>query len=164
MKNIFKITGAAFIMLVVLSIYSFSAKPAATKYKCMMQMVNYTGEGAYVVVSLINPKGDYEKTLYVQGDDSEWYHDLTEWWKFYGKKRSGIDAITGATIAGGGRIVSVIEIEDSKINSGYSIRFETAVEDQEYYTKDVQFELTTASVKSKVEGTGFLRYVRLLPN
>ncbi|QWX83906.1 DUF2271 domain-containing protein [Cellulophaga sp. HaHaR_3_176] len=164
MKNVFKIIGTVLILLVVLSIYSFNTQPATSKYKCMMQMVNYTGEGAYIVISLINPNGGYEKTLYVQGDDSEWYHDLAEWWKFYGKKRSGIDGITGATIAGGERIISVIEIDDSKINSGYSIRFETAVEDQEYYTKDVQFELTNASVKSKVEGTGFLRYVRLLPN
>tara|TARA_R110000868_G_scaffold158589_4_gene386848 strand:+ start:56640 stop:57134 length:495 start_codon:yes stop_codon:yes gene_type:complete len=164
MKNVFKIAGIALVTLVILSIYSFNSQPAATKYKCMMQMVNYTGEGAYVVISLINPEGKYEKTLYMQGDDSEWYHDITAWWKFYGKKRSDLDAITGETIAGGERIISVIEIEDAKINSGYSIRFETAVEDQEYHIKDVQFELTTASVKSKVEGTGFLRYVRLLPN
>ena len=130
----------------------------------MVQMTNYSGEGAYVAISLINPDGEYEKTLYVQGDDEEWYHDITEWWKFQGKVRTDIDALTGATISGGERAVSVIQIEDSKINAGYSIRFESAVEDQEYYTKDVQFLLTTDSVKSKVEGTGFIRYVRLMPN
>lgn len=86
MKNVFKIIGTVLILLVVLSIYSFNTQPATSKYKCMMQMVNYTGEGAYIVISLINPNGGYEKTLYVQGDDSEWYHDLAEWWKFYGKK------------------------------------------------------------------------------
>ena len=130
----------------------------------MVQMTNYSGEGAYVAISLINPDGEYEKTLYVQGDDEVWYHDITEWWKFQGKVRADIDALTGATISGGERAVSVIQIEDSKINAGYSIRFESAVEDQEYYTKDVQFLLTTDSVKSKVEGTGFIRYVRLMPN
>tara|TARA_R110002073_G_scaffold336208_1_gene530963 strand:- start:105831 stop:106223 length:393 start_codon:yes stop_codon:yes gene_type:complete len=130
----------------------------------MIQMTNYTGESAYVVISLINPDGAYEKTLYVQGDDDEWYHDISEWWNFYGKKRTAIDAITGATIAGGEGSINVIEIEDSKINTGYSIRFETAVEDQEYYTKDVEFELTSENVKSKKEGKGFIRYVRMLPN
>ncbi|MBU2995284.1 DUF2271 domain-containing protein [Cellulophaga baltica] len=164
MKKVFKITFFATVAILVLSVYSFTLKPATTKYKCMMQMINYTGEGAYVVISLINPEGAYEKTLYVQGDDSEWYHDITEWWKFYGKKRSDLDAITGETIAGGARTISVIEIDDDKVNSGYKIRFETAVEDQEYYTKDAEFELTSESVKSKVEGTGFLRYVRMLPN
>ena len=147
-----------------LVLFSFTAIPTASKYKCMVQMTNYSGEGAYIAISLINPDGAYEKTLYVQGDDEEWYHDITEWWKFQGTVRAEIDAFTGATISGGERAISVIEIEDSKIDAGYSIRFESAVEDQEYYTKDVQFVLTSDSVKSKTEGTGFIRYVRLMPN
>ncbi|QXP60449.1 DUF2271 domain-containing protein [Olleya sp. HaHaR_3_96] len=147
-----------------ISLFSFTSLRTSSKYKCMMQMTNYSGEGAYVAISLINPDGDYEKTLYVQGDDEEWYHDITEWWKFQGKVRADIDALTGATISGGERAISVIQIEDSKIDAGYSIRFESAVEDQEYYTKDVEFVLTSESVKSKTEGTGFIRYVRLMPN
>jgi hypothetical protein len=125
-------------------------------------MTNYTGEGAYVVISLINPEGSYEQTLYVQGKDKEWYSDITEWWKFYEKRRSNIDAISGATISGGERTVSVLKIANNKIDAGYSIRFETAVEDQEYHTEDIQFELTSESVKSKVEGKGFIRYVRMI--
>lgn len=135
-----------------------------SKYKCMIQLTNYTGEGAYVVVSLINPNGEYEKTLYVQGDDDEWYFDITEWWKFQGKVRANIDAVTGATVSGGQRTISILDIEDSKLNKGYKLRFETAVEDQEYYTSDVEFELTTENVKAKHEGKGFIRYVRLMPN
>ncbi|WP_055444251.1 DUF2271 domain-containing protein [Lacinutrix himadriensis] len=152
------------VCFLAITMLSFTTIKESTSYKCMIQMINYTGENAYVVISLINPEGEYEKTLYVQGDDDEWYHDISEWWKFYGKKRSSIDAITGETIAGGARTISVLEIEDSKIDAGYSIRFETAVEDQEYYTKDVEFLLTSESVKSKKEGTGFIRYVRLMPN
>lgn len=157
-KALFIIGTLAIVML------SFTTITESTSYKCMIQMINYTGENAYVVVSLINPEGEYEETLFVQGDDDEWYHDISEWWKFYGKKRTNIDAITGATIAGGARNINVINIEDSKIDTGYSIRFETAVEDQEYYTKDVEFKLTSESVKGKKEGTGFIRYVRLMPN
>ena len=158
LKSIFAICGLAIAML------SFTSVGESSTYKCMIQMTNYTGEGAYVVISLMNPDGEYEKTLYVQGDDDEWYHDISDWWNFYGKKRSDIDAITGATIAGGARSISVIEIDDSKINAGYSIRFETAVEDQEYYTSDVEFELTSETVKTKKEGSGFIRYVRMIPN
>ncbi|APX99064.1 DUF2271 domain-containing protein [Lacinutrix venerupis] len=161
MKNFKLIFSLAVLSLVM---FSFSTIAPSTKYKCMVQMTNYTGEGAYIAISLINPEGEYEKTLYVQGDDEEWYHDITQWWKFQGKVRTNIDALTGATISGGERAISVIEIEDSKIDSGYSIRFETAVEDQEYYTKDVEFLLTSESVKSKKEGTGFIRYIRLMPN
>lgn len=129
----------------------------------MIQLTNYNGEGAYIVVSLINPQGKYEKTLQVLGDDPEWYSDLPEWWKFYGKRQT-IDAITGATISGGERAIKVIEIEDSKLNKGYKIRFETAVEDQKYHVADAEFELTSESVKSKVDGKGYIRYVRMMPN
>ncbi|MGJ8591670.1 MAG: DUF2271 domain-containing protein [Aquaticitalea sp.] len=165
MKYSLKIIGFLVVILSIASFYSFTTKAPSTKYKCMIQMTNYTGEGAYVVISLLNPKGDYEQTLYVQGDDAEWYNTVQDWWKkFYGKKRNNIDAITGATISGGERNVSVIDIEDSKLNSGYKIRFETSVEDQEYHTSDVEFELTSESVKSKKDGTGFIRYVRMMPN
>ncbi len=147
---------------VVYLLLGFSSTTSSS-YKCMIQMTNYTGEGAYVVISLLNPEGDYEQTLYVQGNDDEWYFDITEWWQFQGRKRSKLDAITGATISGGERAISVIEIDDDKIDKGYKIRFETAVEDQEYYKDDIEFELTSESVRSKVEGKGFIRYIRLLP-
>jgi hypothetical protein len=126
-------------------------------------MKNYTGEGAYIVISLLNPEGEYEETLYVQGDDDEWYFDITEWWKFQGKKRTDIDAITGATVSGGERKISIISIPDDKLNAGYKLRFETAVEDQEYYKNDVEFDLNIENTKSKIEGKGFIRYIRMMP-
>lgn len=158
-----KKTKLLFAFLMVAGI-AFAYNATVKSYKCMIQLVNYTGEGAYVVVSLMNPKGEYEKTLHVHGDDDEWYHDISEWWSFYGKKRSNIDAITGATIGGGERAVSVIEIEQSKIDTGYKLRFETAVEDKAYYMKDVEFELTSENLSGKHEGKGYVRYVRLIPN
>ena len=151
--------------ILVLSTVLFTAFSSVDKVavKCMIQMTNYTGEGAYVIVSLIDPEGAYEETLYVQGKDNEWYSEISEWWKFYGKRRLDVDAISGETIAGGERTISIIKIPSEKIDKGYSIRFETSVEDQEYYTDDVQFELTSESVKSKVAGKGFIRYVRMMP-
>jgi len=126
-------------------------------------MTNYSGEGAYIVVSILDAEGNYIKTLSVKGNDEEWYHDVTQWWEnFYGKKRINIDAITGETIAGGERTISLLKIEDHYINSGNRIRFETAVEDQEYYADDIEFELTTTNLKGKIEGKGFIRYIRLI--
>ncbi|MGB0175843.1 MAG: DUF2271 domain-containing protein [Owenweeksia sp.] len=152
------------LLLPVLSIILLMGFTTHTStYKCMIQMINYKGEGAYVIVSLINPQGNYEKTLYIQGDDPEWYHEITEWWGYFGKAKRQVDGITGATLAGGKRTVSILEIEDSKIDAGYKIRFETSVEEQKYHVRDVEFPLTSESVKSKVEGSGYIRYVRLMP-
>jgi hypothetical protein len=139
------------------------ALPPTKPVKCLIQLTNYTGEGAYVVVSLLNGDGAYEETLYVQGTDSEWYSEISEWWKFYGKRRPNIDAISGETVSGGERTVTVLNIPLDKIDKGYQLRFETSVEDQQYYKDDLQFPLTTENLASKIDGKGFIRYVRMLP-
>lgn len=156
MKSIFKIALTG----VLICLFSFQAS-AQSKYKCMLQMANYMGEGAYIVVSLINPNGEYEKTLYVMGDDKKWYKSLKEWNKFYSQKPTDISAKTGASVTGGDRSVTTIEIEDSKINKGYKLRFESAVEDQKYYVSDLEIPLTTEGLADKTEGKGYIRYVRL---
>ncbi|WP_026449457.1 DUF2271 domain-containing protein [Aequorivita capsosiphonis] len=159
MKNIFKILPALFIVgSLIAGFTATQTKPV----KCLIQMTNYTGEGAYVIVSLMNPKGEYEETLQVLGKDPEWYSEISEWWKFYGKHRPNIDAISGETISGGERNVSVLQIPTNNIDKGYSLRFETSVEDVKYYKDDLQLPLTTENLKSKKEGKGFIRYVRML--
>lgn len=154
------------IIIAIISLITFTAFSPPTKstsYKCMIQLINYEGEGAYIVVSLLDPQGEYVETLNVLGDDQEWYHDLTKWWSYFENTTNNIDAITGATISGGERTIKVIKIDDDKLDKGYKIRFETAVEDQKYVADDVTFELTSESVKSKVDGTGYIRYIRMLP-
>ncbi len=158
MRNFIKIGLGTLTLLMIMSMTQTNVK----KYKCMIQMSNYEGEGAYVVVSLINPEGKYEKTLYVHGDDDEWYYELTSWWKFHGKKRTKLDGITGGTIAGGERGYNVLKIDPSKINKGYKLRFESAVEATNYYEKDIEFELTTANLTKKMNGKGFIRYIRMV--
>lgn len=145
----------------LICLLSVQANAQTSKYKCMLQMSNYMGEGAYVVVSLTNPKGDYEKTLYVMGDNKKWYKTLKEWHKFHSKKPENISAKTGASVTGGDRSITTLEIEDSKINKGYKLRFETAVEDQKYHTTDIEIPLTTEGIAAKTEGKNYIRYVRL---
>lgn len=157
MKSIIKTTLVGALMC----LFSFQATAQTSKYKCMLQMSNYVGEGAYIVVSLINPKGEYEKTLYVMGDDKKWYTSLKEWNKFNTKKQENISAKTGASVTGGDRSMTTIEIEDSKINKGYKLRFETAVEDQKYFSADAEMSLTTQGISEKAEGKGYIRYIRL---
>lgn len=158
MKSILKIAlTSAFIFLL-----SFQTNAQSSKYKCMLQMNNYMGEGAYIVVSLVNANGEYEKTLYVMGDDKKWYKSLKEWNKFHSAQKSDdISAKTGASVTGGDRSVTTIEIENSKINKGYKLRFESAVEDQKYYVSDLEIPLTTEGLAEKTDGKGYIKYVRL---
>lgn len=94
------------------------------------------------------------------GDDKKWYKDIKEWYKFYNKKKK-VDAKTGASVAGGDRSVTVLEIDDSKLNAGYKIRFESAVENQKYHVTDVEIPLTTEGLAEKAEGKGYIRFVKL---
>jgi hypothetical protein len=161
MSNLYK--TALLVFLIVCAKPFIAAAQSTNKYKCMIQMTNYMGEGAYVVISLINGKGAYEKTLYVMGADKKWYKTIKEWNKFY-LKQPNVSAVTGASVTGGDRSVSVIEIEKSKINAGYKLRFESAVEDQKYHVKDLEIPLTTDALAAKSDGTGYIRYVRFSAN
>lgn len=161
MKNIYKICLT--IGFLITASYATMAQQV-TKYKCMLQMTNYMGEGAYIVVSLVDAKGNYEKTLYVMGSDKKWYPDVKEWHKFYKKKPTNISAISGASVTGGDRSITTFEIEDAKMNKGYTLRFESAVEDKKYFVKDLEVPLTTEGIAAKTEGTGYIRYVRLSAN
>lgn len=135
-----------------------------TKYKTMIQMENYTGKEAYVVISLINPKGQYEKTLAVLGPDNEWYNTLKEWDKFHKKSKEKLNGITGASVAGGARATRVIEFDTAKLNKGYKIRFESAVETQKYVVKDAEIPLTSAALDNKagIKGTEYIKAVRFI--
>ncbi|MFC4094245.1 DUF2271 domain-containing protein [Euzebyella saccharophila] len=164
MKNfIFKSTTGLFLIGLLLSISAFMTPPNIS-YKCMIQMTNYSGEKAYVVVSLINPEGNYEKTLYVQGDDAEWFPDLKQWWDFSNGSNENIDGLTGATIGNGERNIISLTFDESQLDAGYKVRFESAVEDQDYHEVDAEIKLNSATIKNKVDGTGYIRYIRMVPN
>jgi hypothetical protein len=156
MKSLSKIT-----VLVALLLSTLSVSAQQAKYKCMLQMTSYQGLEAYVVVSLIDPKGNYEKTLYMMGPDKQWYNGFKEWDKSLGKKKENLSGITGASVASGDRSITTFTIDESKLNKGYKLRFETAVEDKLYHVEDVEIPLTTESISQKVEGKGYIRYVKL---
>ena len=158
MKNLLIITIVALFTL----LFSNNALAQTTKYKCMIQMQNYSGKEAYIIVSLINPKGEYEKTLAVLGPDQEWYNTLTEWDKFRTKKKEKLNGVTGASVAGGARASRVLEFESNKVDKGYKLRFESAVETQKYHVKDAEVVLSTDALSNKagVQGTGYIRNIR----
>lgn len=152
------------LILVFVSSFSFAQAPSAASYKCMIQMANYSGEKAYVVVSLMNTEGEYVKTLYVQGDDADWYPDIKEWWAFSSASNENLDGVTGATVGNGERNIVSLVLDSAQIDSGYTIRFESAVENQEYHKVDAEVELNSATIRNKVDGKGYIRYIRMLPN
>ncbi|WP_286858109.1 DUF2271 domain-containing protein [Sphingobacterium sp. UBA7625] len=157
MNTIIKIA----LITLLFSAVSVSTFAQTGKYKCMIQMNAYQGEGAYVVISLIFPKGAYEKTLAVLGPDKQWYNTLKEWYKFQAKTKEKLSAVTGASVGGGDRAMRTLEIDESKFNKGYKLRFESAVEEQKYHTSDVEIPLTKEAITEKANGKGYIKLVKL---
>lgn len=164
MSKVFRKIVVVMMIALVLPAVSKAQVAATTKYKCMIQMTNYLGEGAYIVVSIIGKDDSYQKTLYVLGSDKKWYPDVKEWHKAYKQKPTNISAITGASVAGGDRSVVTLEFDNAQINAGYKLRFEAAVEDKEYHVKDLEIPLTSDALAVKNDGKGYIRYVRFSAN
>lgn len=159
-----RIKSAITTMLITICTVAAVNAQGSVKYKCMIQMNSYLGQGAYIVVSIVDKDSNYDKTLYVLGDDNKWYPDLKEWHKAYQKKQANISAITGASVSSGDRAMVTLEIDKDKINSGYTLRFESAVENEPYYQKDAEVPLTSEGLAAKTEGKGYIRYVRFSGN
>lgn len=151
-----------FSLIIFTALFASDTFAQTSKYKCMIQMVSYEGEAAYVVVSLINPSGAYEKTLSVLGTDKQWYNTLKDWYKFQTKTKEKLSAVTGASVGGGDRAMRTLEIDNAKLNKGYKLRFESAVEEQKYHNTDVEIPLTTAALAERADGKGYIRMVKLV--
>ena len=157
-------TKLAFVVTIFTLLFGFNTKLETTNYKCLIQMTNYAGPKAYLVISLVDEDGKYVRTLEVNGNDEEWYEDLKEWWAYERNTGQQIDGITSASVGNGERKVTVLELGKDKLDSGYKIRFETAVEDQDYFTADIEIPLTSDEMVSKYMGIGYIRYVRIIEN
>lgn len=137
-----------------------TASNIETRVRCLIQMKNYEGNGSYIIVSLLDEKKEYVKTLQIIGEDPEWYNEIDSWWSFFGKAKRRVDGITGATLSAGQRRVITFTINDMPEN--YYIRFETAVEENLYYESEVDVAINEVAKKKEYEGTGYIRYLKFI--
>lgn len=158
------------IFLSLLSFFSIKKEEATIQIKCMLQMIDYRGEGAYFVISVVDANDNYLKTLYVMGNDKTWFSDMKAFWqhlranelltdeRFYPL----IDGISGATISGGQRRIFPLKIPVELLNKGNRLRFETAVEDKGYHTEDVALDLNRTALGKNYQGNGFIQQIKFL--
>ncbi len=162
-KKIVQFTGL--VALIVL-VSAFSASVGKSKYKCLLQMTNYSGLPAYVVVSVIDADGKYVETVRIQGKDEEWYHDFNTWFGFFEANKEEmfsndkLDAISGASIAGGERSIFALKLNEDWFGRGYILRFESAVENQKYLDREIEVQLNTEFV-GQHKGSEYIRYVKI---
>lgn len=136
-------------------------QPQKNKFKCLIQMTNYPGEGAFVIVSVLNEKNEYVETVKIFGKESEWYPDLNKWWAFHEKSNEPLDGITAATMAGGERSIFTFAIDEKYFNGKNKLRFESSVEDQKYHVNDILLTINKDKFLGRHTGSGYVRYIQL---
>lgn len=134
---------------------------AQTSYKCTIQMRGYEGPQAYMAVSLVDSKGEHVQTLRIFGPQRRWYTGMTKWYNAWRKKKEQTDAVTGASIAAGDRQTFSFTLADNLLDKGYSIRFDSSVEDQENHEGDAIVPVTTAELTKRTEGKGYIKMVKI---
>ena len=156
------------LLLISLSL-SLSPKEESISVKCMIEMKDYSGEGAYINISVVN-KENYLKTLYVLGNDKAWFSEMKSFWKYIRDNKLYldedfypiIDGISGATISGSQKRVIILKIPKSFLNKNHQLRFETAVEDEGYFVNDVNFILSENGLNKSYEGQGFIQKIKFI--
>tara|TARA_B100000767_G_C19778281_1_gene544133 strand:+ start:7669 stop:8169 length:501 start_codon:yes stop_codon:yes gene_type:complete len=148
----------------------FSPAEEEVEIKCLLEIIDYRGEGAYLVISVLDEEEKYLKTIYVLGDDKSWFSELKSFWTHLRENNLFsdqdfyplIDGISGPTISGGERRLFQIKVAKKLINSGKYLRFESAVEDKTYHLNDINIALNTESLEQTYMGQGFIKKVQFL--
>ena len=138
--------------------------------KCMVEMTDYRGQGAYFTISVVDNKESYLKTVYVLGTDKTWFSEMKSFWKHLKINNLFLDnefypiieGISGPTISGGETRILLLKIPKSLYNKNNRLRFETAVEDKGYYTDDVNIALNNDGMNKVYDGTGFINNIKFI--
>ena len=156
------------IFLIILFCYTKSEE--VISIKCMVEMIEYRGEGAYFSVSIINRNDEYLKTIYVLGTDKTWFSEMKSFWVYLKKNNLFmdddfyplIDGISGPTISGGEKRILQLKIPKKLFNESNYLRFETAVEDKGYHTNDINVSLNENNMNRLHQGNGFIKNIKIV--
>lgn len=147
-------------LLVGASLLAFALPVQAKEAVVLVQLNEYNGPEAYFHVYLVNPKGKFDRTLWVSGPDKIWWPDSKRWFGYHSRARENVDGVTGASTAPGARSVMRIDIDPALVDAGYKLRVETSVENADNVQTDAEVDLTKANQRQKIAGTGYVRYIR----
>ncbi len=147
-------------LLVGTSLLVLSAPAQAEEAVVLVQLNEYNGPEAYFHLYLVNPEGKFDRTLWVSGPEKIWWPDSKRWFGYHSRARENVDAITGASTAGGARSVMRVNIDQDFVDAGYKLRVETSVENADNVQSDVEIDLTASNQRKKFPGSGYVRYIR----
>jgi hypothetical protein len=123
-----------------------------------VKAASYSGQRAYMVAYIVDPNGRYVSTVLTAGRGQYLGH-LDRWVRMFQRAGSRVDGTSGASIGSGETMNTSLEIPDAMLNAGYTLRVESAVENQRYMPDDAAVTLIDANNGQAVAGTGYVQSV-----
>jgi hypothetical protein len=154
MKNIFAIGT-------VVASLGVAAPALARPVDVTVEMAVYGGNRAYLAGYLVDPAGKYVGTVMVAGSRDKYFEHLSRWYRLFQRAGQPVDGTTGASIGTGETMNAHFDIPDSMLNAGYTLRIESAVENQNYFPDDAAVVMEDANNGTAKRGTGYIRNVTI---
>lgn len=129
-----------------------AARPVTFK----VDLNRYGGDGAYLVLYVRDPGGDYVGSLWMAGKKSKYYKHLDAWHRATGGDRAQVDGITGASVGQGRTLEVTLDLKDALFDAGYTLHVDASVEDMRDSPNEVAIPLTSDGAG---RATGGRRYV-----
>ncbi len=121
-----------------------------------LKMADYSGRQAFLVAYVVDGKGKYVSTLYAAGSNEKYFEHFDRWFRLFQRARRGVDGTTGASIGAGAATTVSVDVPDSVLNAGYTLRLESAVENQYYVPDEVAVPLDDAHNGKAMSGKSYV--------
>ncbi|MEO8241942.1 MAG: DUF2271 domain-containing protein [bacterium] len=121
-----------------------------------LKMAGYSGRPAFLVAYVVDGNGRYVSTLYAAGSNGRYFEHFDRWFRMFSRARRGVDGTTGASMGSGDGTSVSVDVPDSVLNAGYTLRLESAVESQYYVPDEAEVPLDDAHNGSAISGKSYV--------
>ncbi|TDO15288.1 MULTISPECIES: DUF2271 domain-containing protein [Halomonas] len=120
------------------------------------QLNRYGGNGAYLAYYVTDASGAYVGSLWMAGEKSKYYKDLTGWYRATGGDTAQVDGITGASVGEGQTLEFTLDLNDALFEQGYTLHVDAAVEDRRQSPREINIPLNRANAGELVRGRRYI--------
>lgn len=142
--------------LAIVATLGMAAPASAKPLSFTIDIRQFWGHNVYLAAYVVDPNGAYVSTLAVAGTRERYLADLSRWARMISRSGHGVDGSIGASLGAGTTLAQTVDVPDQLFNAGYTLRVETAVENQNYIPNDAAVALTDANNGKPVAGTGYI--------
>ncbi|WP_280546989.1 MULTISPECIES: DUF2271 domain-containing protein [unclassified Halomonas] len=135
---------------------TFPAIASAAPVTFTTQLNRYGGNGAYLAYYVTDASGAYVGSLWMAGEKSKYYKDLTGWYRATNGDTAQVDGITGASVGEGQTLEFTLDLNEALFEQGYTLHVDAAVEDRRESPREINIPLNRANAGEVVRGRRYI--------